>query len=42
MLTWSRGLREFVGLDEELTDQEVAEADEAQPAEPVAIITSGA
>jgi hypothetical protein len=42
MLTWSPGLREFVGLDVERTDQEVVEAEETQAAEPVAIITSGA
>jgi hypothetical protein len=42
MLTWSSGLREFVGLDEEPTDEEVAKAEEERAAEPVAIITSGA
>ena len=41
MLTWSSGLREFVGLDAERTDQEVVDAEEPQPAETVAIITSG-
>jgi hypothetical protein len=39
MLTWSRGLREFVGLDAERSDQEVVGAEEAQLAEPIAIIT---
>jgi hypothetical protein len=42
MLTWSRGLREEVGLDEELPDSELAETEEEQPAEPIATITSGA
>ncbi len=42
MLTWSRGLREFVGLGAERENEELVIAEEAEPAEPVAIITSAA
>jgi len=42
MLTWSRGLREAVDLDQEETDQEVVDSEEQQPAEPVAVIASWA
>jgi hypothetical protein len=42
MLTWSRGLRDFVGLGAERADKEALDAEEAQLAEPVAILTSGA
>jgi hypothetical protein len=42
MLTWSRELREAVGLDEELSDEGVVDAEERQPAEPVVVIPGGA
>jgi hypothetical protein len=42
MLTWSRGLREAVDLDQEQSDQEVVDSKEQQPAEPVAVIASWA
>lgn len=42
MLTWSRGLREAVALDEEDPDLEIVRAEENQPAEPIAIISSSA
>jgi hypothetical protein len=38
MLTWSRGLRAAVGLDQEKADQEVVENDEQEDAESVAVI----
>ncbi len=42
MLTWSRGLREAVALDDEPTDAEILQVEEAQEAESIATITSGA
>lgn len=42
MLTWSRGLREFLGLDAERTDRAVVDAEESQAGEAVGIISSGA
>jgi hypothetical protein len=38
MLTWSRGIRDAVGLDDELTDDELLAAPEAEPREPIALI----
>lgn len=40
MLTWSRGLREAVALDEEQLDATLVEADETADAEPIATLTS--
>jgi hypothetical protein len=42
MLTWSRGLREAVALDDEDPDLEIVQAEENEPAEPIAIISSSA
>jgi hypothetical protein len=42
MLTWSRGLREAVALDEEQTDAAVVDAEETADAEPIATLTGRA
>jgi hypothetical protein len=41
MLTWSRGLREFVGLDAERNDGEIVDGEEQAEAETVAVIAGG-
>lgn len=38
MLTWSKGLRDLIGLGAEATDEEIAEADESQAGDVVAWI----
>jgi hypothetical protein len=42
MLTWSRGLREFVGLDQECTDEAAADTEEGEPSETVTVIAGEA